>query len=79
VITLPPPHVTVTVALPISARARVKNEGLISSSEFPAAQEIASLPAAITSVNAVFPDPRAPMMATSPELRGIVGMTAHGA
>ena len=32
VIVLPPPHVSVTLALPISVRARTKNEGLILSS-----------------------------------------------
>src|SRR5712692_4957479 len=76
---LPPPHVNVTLALLISVRARTKNEGLIFSSAFQAAEAIASQPAAITSVKAVFPDPRAPMIATSPGLRGIVGVTAQDA
>src|SRR5690348_14266536 len=76
---LPPPHLNVTLPSAISVRARTKNEGLILSSAFHAADLIASQPAAITSVKAVFPDPRAPTIATSPGLRGIRGVAAQAA
>ena len=62
----PPPQVSVAVALPISPRARAKNDGLTFSSASQPEGEIASQPAAITSARAVLPEPRAPMMATRP-------------
>ena len=49
------------------------------SSAFQLASLIASQPAAMTSARAVFPYPRAPMTATRPELRGMVGVAAQGA
>src|SRR5689334_23283699 len=39
----------------------------------------ASQPSAIISTSAVFPDPLAPITATRPELRAILGVVAHGA
>ena len=49
------------------------------SSAFQPDGEIASQPAAITSARAVLPDPRAPMMATRPGLRGMSGVVAQSA
>ena len=40
---------------------------------------IASQPAAMTSARAVFPEPRAPMMATRPGLSGMSGVVAQSA
>src|ERR1700722_20855053 len=78
-IVLPPPHVSVTLASPIKLAARAKKEGPILSSPSQVDGEIASQPAAITSVKAVFPDPRAPTIATNPGLRGMFGVSAQGA
>lgn len=63
----------------ISLRARARKDGLIFSSASQAGNEIASQPAAITSVRAVLPDPRAPMIGTRPGLSGMSGVTAQSA
>jgi hypothetical protein len=75
----PPPQVSVVVAPPISLRARARKDGLMFSSATQPEGEIASQPAAITSARAVLPDPRAPMIATRPGLRGMSGVVAQSA
>src|ERR1700730_6311419 len=75
----PAAQLTLTFPSPTKGRARTRNEGLAHSAAFQAWSGIESHPAAIMSASAVFPEPRAPMMATKPGLSGITGVAAHGA
>ncbi|MNY01332.1 hypothetical protein D3C86_1338600 [compost metagenome] len=78
-VVLPPPQVKVTEALPRTGLARTKKDGLAFSCARQTIGDIASQPAAIISARAVFPDPRAPTIATRPGFRGISGFCAQAA
>ena len=72
-VSAPSCHPNVTDALPRRSLARRKNDASL------ACAEMALQPAAIISASAVFPEPRAPMIATSPGFSSRLGVLAHGA
>lgn len=74
----PPAQFTSTLPWPTSERARTRKDGVFHSGAFHASSDIESQAAAIMSARAVFPEPRAPMMATNPGLSGTAGVVIHG-